>query len=294
MIDFQNYERVSMAEDPSLILLLPPGTTFTPALHPLSSIKRVKCELEAFKKDGNPPLTQQHFFRNKQRSILPNRADHNLPLGIILALKYLNEQDEAWFELPTELQDNAHIVNYPVEPDPVYVRIKVTEIDFSVAVNPEDPYSYINAGLVSKNKGNGYYTKENYDGAIAEYVKGICIVTNFPKKITESLAQTEKGQSIQSQLRKIKIDLNNNLAMAYIRKNMLKEAKKCAELVLSLDEQNEKGLYRFAKVLELERDFEASLQYYERVNMLWKVWEMREAQKKLRQLLNKRLNQAFE
>lgn len=283
-----------MVENPSLILLRPPESTFAPTLHVLTSIKRVKCELEAFTKDGNSPLTQQHFFRNKQRSIFPNRTDHNLPYGIILALKYLNEEDEAWFELSTELQNNSHIVNYPVEPEPIYVRIKVNEIDFSVAVNPEDPSSYVNAGVVAKNKGNGLYTKGNYDCAIAEYAKGISIVGNFPKKLVESLMQTEQGPLIQSQLRKVKIDLNNNLAMAYIRKSMIKEAKKCAEIVLTLDEQNEKGLYRLAKVLELERDFETSQQFYERVHMARKAWEMREAQKQLRQRLNKRINQAFE
>jgi tetratricopeptide (TPR) repeat protein len=293
MINIDGYKKQELVGEEGLMRLVLNDEEIQIEILSLSSVKKIKFEIEAFTKEGKKPLIQEHFFREKLRSINPNRNDHNLPSGILSALKYLKEDEEGWFELSGESQNNTTIGNYPVEVDPIFVRLKTLEIEFSMAVNQSDPWSYIVSAEIAKKKGNSKFIKEDFVHAIQEYVKANRVLSNLPKKINENFENKSAQNKFYTDLSKMKINILNNLSLSYIRTQNFPDAMQTAKEALDIDNNNEKSLYRMAKINEMEKDYQSAIEIYKKLGMKDKVAQLKIILKTQNQNFNNRIKQSF-
>ena len=164
-------------------------------------------------------------------------------------------------------------------------RVKVPENLGSTAVAPAAPVDTsliqekLEKSLAFKDEGNNLYKAKEYKKAMRKYhnailyLKGInndlhgsSVDPNSEKKITEEMEQ---------ECIKASISVYNNLAaciLATVKENSTSNAEKehekvvqYTDIVLELDEENDKALYRKAQALKLLRDISGAQETFEKL-----------------------------
>ena len=103
----------------------------------------------------------------------------------------------------------------------------------------------------SREKGNAAFSNKEYDKAYKEYKKGTELLKNLPKTLQGIITEEQRET-----LKDFKLKLANNVVLACLKKKEWKEGQEYADLVLSIEPKNPKGLFRRGQCL-------IELQYYD-------------------------------
>eukprot|EP00578_Thalassiosira_sp_NH16_P020580 CAMPEP_0181097932 /NCGR_PEP_ID=MMETSP1071-20121207/11839_1 /TAXON_ID=35127 /ORGANISM="Thalassiosira sp., Strain NH16" /LENGTH=777 /DNA_ID=CAMNT_0023180459 /DNA_START=18 /DNA_END=2354 /DNA_ORIENTATION=- len=103
--------------------------------------------------------------------------------------------------------------------------------------------------MKNKNEANELFSDGNYRHAAARYAKALTHCSKFFDLKPED----------ETEVRAVKMSLNLNMALAYIKLEKLDNALRCCNDVLGLDGKNVKALYRRATVLYQKRKFDDAM-----------------------------------
>jgi len=104
----------------------------------------------------------------------------------------------------------------------------------------------------NKNEGNKSFKEEKYQRAIKKYKKALDLMTDLNEQDSEDLKTQE------NEIKDLKINCNNNLAMVNIKLNDYQEAINKSNDTLSIDNQNIKAFIRRGHAQYLNGNYEES------------------------------------
>ncbi|KAL7064879.1 hypothetical protein AAHC03_05307 [Spirometra sp. Aus1] len=152
-----------------------------------------------------------------------------------------------------------------------------------------------------REKGNYYFSRQEYQFALTTYVKAVEILT-IRSDSDEILSESENDAPPRSltEFLDLEIKLRNNVAASQLKLEAYQSASKTCDAVLQLDPTNSKALFRKAKALAGLGDFAEAIALFEKVLELtpstqakFELAKVQNAWKKMRERQRRAFGRSF-
>ncbi|BHF65334.1 Peptidyl-prolyl cis-trans isomerase fkbp8 [Sparganum proliferum] len=153
-----------------------------------------------------------------------------------------------------------------------------------------------------REKGNYYFSRQEYQFALTTYVKAVEILT-IRSDSDEILSESENDAPPRTltEFLDLEIKLRNNVAASQLKLEAYQSASKTCDAVLQLDPTNSKALFRKAKALAGLGDFAEAIVLFEKVLELtpsstqakFELAKVRNAWKKMRERQRRAFGRSF-
>ena len=234
----------------------------TDSLRP-EPLARVRIRYEGRKENGE---LLDKLRDRKQLRAFKLQAD-DMITGMHVAVSSLMKGETAWFKFLPEYHYGKEGMPQLVEKDAVlYYKIELVDFTNQKKTLENDDYEGRIEFLVdARDKGNAFFAEKDYEKAFGMYKRGTETIRNLPKVLAATINEDQKKE-----LRDFQIKFANNAVLACIKRQEYKEGLLYADIVLNLEAENTKALFRkgqcFMEMKELDdalKCFKESLRYEE-------------------------------
>ena len=200
-------------------------------------LARVRIRYEGRKENGE---LLDKLRDRRQLKAFKLQAD-DMITGMHKAVGSLTKGETAWFKFLPEYHYGKDGMPNLVEKDAVlYYKIELVDFTNQKKVIASDDYEgRIEFLTDARDKGNAAFAAKDYEKAFNMYKRGIETIRNLPKVLAEKINEDQKKE-----LRDFQIKFANNALMACIKRQEYKEGLVYADMVLNLEAENTKALFR--------------------------------------------------